>query len=136
MALSLCLIHGVYPRPNAVGHPLDVMEKIWRITDRFGIADAEFTGYWDQPALQADRDGVYVSCYTREQLDGTRRMLILAGNPSPEPAGIVEVRLPANQEEWFILSAYDALRGEMVEKLTGEYPAYGLKIYEVVLSKR
>ncbi len=135
MALSLCLIHGVYPRPNAVGHPLDVMEKIWEITAKYGIADAAFTGYWKEPAMKADRENVYVSCYEREQMDGSRRLLVFAGNPSPQAVGETKLCPAGTCEGWRILSAYDALRGKTVEKLSTVFPAYGVAIYEVILER-
>ncbi|MBQ9325294.1 MAG: hypothetical protein IJ246_05935 [Clostridia bacterium] len=135
MALSLCLIHGVYPRPNAIGHPLDVMEKIWKITDRFGIADAAFVGYWDTQALQADQAAVRVSCYVREQLDGKRRMLIITGNPSPECVGPTRILLPEDAGE--VLSVWDAARGKPMETLAfPSLPAYGVEIVEAVLAHR
>lgn len=135
MALSLCLIHGVYPRPNSVLHPLDVMERIWRITDRYGIDGAAFYGYWDGGAeMDAGSDAVKVSYYVREQMDGSLRLLIYAANPSQEPSASASIAfLPEAFGGRRTVYLYDVLGEKPVEELSVQLPAYGLAIYEAVL---
>lgn len=135
MALSLCLIHGIYPRPNSVHHPLDVMERIWRITDRYGIADAAFRGYWENSAeIAANNEVVKVSYYIREQMDRTLRLLIYAANPGPKPSGSTAIVL--NPQAFGGRKAarlYNVLADEPADGITVNLPAYGTAIYEAIL---
>ena len=41
-ALSLSIIHGILPRPNDIEGPLDQMAEIWKIFDRFPIAQSDW----------------------------------------------------------------------------------------------
>lgn len=141
MALSLCMIHGVYPRPNSVLHPLDVMEKIWSITGTFGISEADFLGYWEnQPAVRTSNDACKVSFYSRKQVDGSMRLLLIASNPTTEPCENCSI---AVQSEFFglgrVVSAYDAMEKRRVSTDNGEIrlslKPYAYAIYEVVIDR-
>lgn len=132
MALSLALIHGVYPRPNSVLHPLDVMERIWKITDAFGIADAKFTGYWENDAVTSPDASIRVSYYQRTDPDGTVRLLVYTGNPSGKTAeSVLRVRPEAFGKK-SVVSVYDADAGRACGEKISCGP-YSLGIRLVVL---
>jgi hypothetical protein len=93
MALSLALLHGVYPRPNSVWHPLDVMERIWNILDAYGVSQAKFCGYWENMASVQVSGEVKVSYYMRKNVDGRVRLLLYVGNPGAKREMDVTVKL-------------------------------------------
>ena len=45
-AMTISLVHGVLPRPNVIGEPLELMSPIWKTIDDFGVEGAEFKPYW------------------------------------------------------------------------------------------
>ena len=137
MALSVCMIHGVYPRPNAITHPLDVMEQIWRITGAFGISDAAFHGYWENDVSLSD-SRCKASFYTKKQVDGTVRMLLIASNPTTEDCPDCSIAVhPADFGCRRIASAYDALAHAGLPLEDGcirrAMPAYTYSIVELVM---
>lgn len=139
MALSLCLIHGVYPRPNAVTHPLDVMERIWNVLSLYGAADAAFTGYWEAgKKWTADREQVKVSCYEKRTLEGGKRLLAIIGNPTTAAQTGVSVSFsPEALGQREVVSAYDALLHCPVsvdqDAVALDMPALSYRIMEIVL---
>ena len=140
MALSLSLLHGVYPRPNSVLHPLDVMEKIWGIVETFGICEAGFAGYWENAAaIRLSNASVKASYYERKQVDGSVRLLVVVSNPTIEAAEACTLRIESayfGQER--VAQVYDALENRFALAQVGEtafsLAPYAYKIYEIVLS--
>ncbi len=45
-SMTISLVHGVLPRPNVMGEPLELMSAIWKAIDDFGVEGAEFKPYW------------------------------------------------------------------------------------------
>ncbi|MDW7655882.1 MAG: DUF6067 family protein [Bacillota bacterium] len=111
-ALSLCLIHGVYPRPNSVGHPLDVMEKIWKMIHTYGIEDADWYPYWENNTYVDTSDSnIKVSFYSKMDPDGCVRLLVYITNPTNQAADNVRIRFaPEAFGRPSIQSAYDLWR--------------------------
>lgn len=139
MALSVCMIHGVYPRPNAITHPLDVMEKLWSITGTYGISSAQFRGYWEnQEAVEVSDSRCKASFYEKKQLDGSVRVLLVVSNPTTE--SVAECSAVLKPEAFGckrVVSAYDAMNGVFLPdaKVQRQLDAYTYGIYEIVLEK-
>ena len=131
------MLHGIYPRPNSIGHPLDVMERIWAITGAFGIAEAQFTGYWENAGLaQSDDMRCKASFYSRKQADGTLRVLLIASNPTADCSACVLTLRPQALQMARLASVYDFqtkkyLPPEGVLRLS--LGAYHYALYEIVL---
>lgn len=131
MALSLCLIHGIYPRPNAIHHPLDVMERIWKITGAYGIANAQFHGYWESNTrATADNDAVKVSYYSRTTASGTTELLLYAANPTA--SDLTNVTISINGK---IISAHDAVNGQSITSMTFPFQHFETRILNITLDK-
>lgn len=129
MALSLSLIHGVYPRPNAIRHPLDVMERVWKVTDSYGIVGAKFTGYWEDGAVACTDDTVKVSYYTRTDVDGTVRLLVYAGNPTGKAVSAALDIRPEAFGKTQVASVYDIDAGApCTEKLESAPYTLGMRL--------
>lgn len=45
-SMTISLAHGILPRPNVMGEPLELISKVWKAIDDFGIEGAEFNPYW------------------------------------------------------------------------------------------
>ena len=45
-SMTIALVHGILPRPNFIGEPLELMSPIWKAIDDFGIEGSEFKPYW------------------------------------------------------------------------------------------
>lgn len=140
MALSLCMIHGIYPRPNSVWHPLDVMEKVWNITGTFGISKAKFQGYWEnEAAVQLSDSNCKASYYVKDQVDGTKRVLLIAANPTPDASECCKITI--NPQAFGlndVVSAFNAMEKKFtaVENDGVQLPLkpYDYAMYEIVLA--
>ncbi len=139
MALSICLIHGVYPRPNAIHHPLDVMEEIWRVFERYGIADAKFEGYWQNDgAWTCECEQVKMSFYRREQVDGSVKLLVFAANPSTEACENAKLAiLPEYFGKQKVKSVYDIRAKAYLDAPDGSWraamPNQSYQMYEITV---
>jgi len=101
-ALTVTLIHDVFPRPN--GHNvLHYLEPVWKAYDAFGATTAEWRPYWKKP-LAVTPDTVKVSVYEK---DGAA--LIVAANLDAKEKAQAEVALPTG-----MTAAADALSGKAV----------------------
>ena len=140
MALSICLIHGVYPRPNSIHHPLDVMEELWEVLELYGIADAKFEGYWENTgAWTCSRKPIKLSFYRREQLDGSVKLLVFVSNPTVDVCENAELAIhPAYFGKQTVRSVYDvrakAYLNAPESKWHADMPNQTYQIYEIVLS--
>ncbi len=140
MALSICLIHGVYPRPNAIHHPLDVMEEIWKVLECYGIADAKFEGYWmNTAAWMCDAEQVKLSFYRREQIDGSIKLLVMASNPTIDAVESAKLSiLPEYFGKTTVKSVYDIRAKQYLHAEDGSWnaamPNQGYQMYEITLA--
>jgi len=90
-ALALALIHGILPRPNDIGHPLELMSGVWKIFDAFPIDKSTWNPYWENDAA-TDNEKVKVSYYRYTTLTGAPMLLAFVVNLSGQPAENVTVR--------------------------------------------
>ena len=140
MALSICLIHGVFPRPNSIHHPLDVMEELWKVLELYGIADAKFEGYWENiGAWTCSHKPIKPSFYRREQLDGSVKLLVFVSNPTVDVCENAELAIhPAYFGKQAVRSVYDVRAKAYLNAPEGKWhadmPNQTYQIYEIVLS--
>lgn len=92
-ALAISLIHGILPRPNDIGHPLELMSGIWRILDRFPLAASEWCPYWKNGAEATDA-AVQVSYYRYRSVTGRVSLLIFLANTACRRRENVSFTLP------------------------------------------
>ena len=78
-SLCLALPHGVMPRPNDIGKPLEVTSRLWEIFDDFDISDASFHPYFKdgQTPFTGAPEKVIISYY--EKPNGKK--LVFIANP-------------------------------------------------------
>ncbi len=110
-ALSLLLSHGILPKPNDIGKPLETMSQIWDIFDNFGVSRAEFIPYWENKTV-TDNDSFKCSYYIKNSVVGKPKILLMCCNPTPEENS-AEIRLSdINLDDYNI---FDAETGEKMD---------------------
>ena len=102
-ALAACLLHGVLPRPNDIGKPLEIMSRIWKVFGTFPIEKAQWHPYWSHDALTS-HEKVKVSYYSYTTLRGKKQLLVFVGNVSASACQQVRIHLPET-----CTSVYDVL---------------------------
>ena len=80
-ALSCSILHGILPRPNDIGYPLDLMSGVWKIFDKFPIEKSEWLPYWKNGA-KCDNEKVKISYYRYTTVTGKPQILAFAVNVS------------------------------------------------------
>ena len=80
-ALSCSILHGILPRPNDIGYPLDLMSGVWKIFDKFPIEKSEWLPYWKNGAV-CDNEKVKISYYKYTTVTGKPQILAFAVNVS------------------------------------------------------
>ncbi len=80
-ALTLTLAHGILPRPNDIGAPLEEASRIWDVLDAFPIAESTFRPYWAADAERCSNPEIRVTAW--DAPTGERLMVIanLTGSP-------------------------------------------------------
>lgn len=96
--MSVALIHGMLPRPNDIGEPLEIMSPIWAAIDRFPIAQSVWKPYWANEAV-CNNKSVYVSYYEHTAPDGEKSYLIFMANPTDSPAESVSLTIGDEKAE-------------------------------------
>ncbi len=124
MALASSLLHGILPRPNDLGHPLELMSRVWKIFGSFPIDRSEWLPYWKND-VKTSHEKVRVSYYRFTDLSGDPQLLAFVVNISASPVKDVTVRFPEN-----VSTLIDAERGERVGNFDLE--GYG---YRIVFAK-
>jgi len=120
-ALSCAVLHGILPRPNDVGYPLELMSGVWRIIGGFPIANADWCPYWKNDA-RTDREKVKLSYYRYTALDGGVQLLAFAVNISGE--SVQDVTLHFKEKVTRVTDMMTGKDGSM----TFDLPPYGCKI--------
>ena len=82
-ALSCSLLHGILPRPNDIGYPLELMSRVWKIFDAFPILNSVWMPYWKNNASSSD-ETVKISYYKYTSLDGKVQLLAFVVNTTGE----------------------------------------------------
>jgi hypothetical protein len=80
-ALSCSILHGILPRPNDIGYPLDLMSGVWKIFGSFPIEKSEWLPYWKNEA-RSNSEKLKVSYYKYTTLTGKTEILAFAVNIS------------------------------------------------------
>lgn len=124
-AFSFSLIHGVLPRPNDIGEPLEKMSVIWKIVDSFPIEKSVWCPYHENSLpFVSDNGNVKISGYS---CDGKKYLLFIA-NTKAEPA-----KVTLSGFDGFKIT--DAEAETAVETQNGsvgyEMPRFGHKIFVV-----
>ena len=120
-ALAMSILHGILPRPNDLGHPLELMSRVWSILDGFPIEKSEWLPYWKND-VRCSQDKVKVSYYRYTALDGSTSLLAFAVNISASELDSIKLDFSEN-----VTAMYDAERSQpVVEPFT--LGAYGYRI--------
>jgi len=91
-AFAISIVHGIVPRPNDIDYPLEFMSGIWKILDRFPIAQSEWKPYWRNGA-STTAEKVKTSYYKYTDVSGKDNLLVFVSNTSCKPAENVQVQL-------------------------------------------
>ncbi len=101
-SMTIALVHGILPRPNFIGEPLELMSPVWKAIDDFGIEGSEFKPYW-----LTDVDcGAEKTKITYYEKDGKR--LAFISNMSNQDNLNIDFKLSDTQ------TVTDALTGEKI----------------------
>ncbi len=120
MALASSLLHGILPRPNDLGHPLELMSGVWKIFGSFPIDRSEWLPYWKND-VKTSHEKVRVSYYRFTDLSGDPQLLAFVVNISAGQVKDVSVEFPES-----VSTLVDAERGERVGNFDLE--GYGYRI--------
>ena len=76
-AFAFSLPHGILPRPNDIGEPLEKISKIWSIIDSFPVEKSKWCPYFDKlnNPFSTDDDRIVASCY--DCFDGKNHKYLL-----------------------------------------------------------
>ena len=89
-ALASSLLHGILPRPNDIGHPLELMSRVWKVIGGFPVDKSEWLPYWKND-VKVDNEKVKVSYYRYTDLSGTVQLLAFVVNISASPIDDVNI---------------------------------------------
>lgn len=120
-ALASSILHGILPRPNDIGHPLELMSGVWKIFDAFPIDKSDWCPYWNN-TVTTDHEKVKVSYYRYTTLTGEPQLLVFAVNISAQP--VQEVTISFNEQ---VNSVVDMEKHEEVG-FTFSLDKYGYRI--------
>lgn len=120
-ALACSVLHGILPRPNDIGYPLELMSKVWKIFGAFPIEQSEWMPYWTNEA-EASHEKVKISYYRYTDLMGSAHLLAFAVNISAHPIDSVTVSFPED-----VSAVRDMMRNQDVG-FTFPMDGYGCRI--------
>lgn len=123
-ALSITLLHGVLVRPNNAGQHLEVMSKLWRLADSFGLKQATWYPYWNNRGIvRSSVAAVKVSVYSRAE----KGALLVVSNLGEQPAtGELAISLDALKLPSSGLEAVDVMMEER-HSLRGDNLSFSLE---------
>ena len=81
-AMALGMVHGIFPRPNDIGKPLELMSKVWKVTDVFPIDKSVWVPYWKNKEILFDNDKILSSYWEYTDVCGKKQRLLIAANLS------------------------------------------------------
>ena len=102
-AVAMSCIHGIMPRPNGIGHPLEVMSPIWNILEHFPVQQSEWHPYWNNKAITDSR--ARLSYYRHVNVLGKAEYLIFCANTTHENIDAFNFQLQEPISSWHILNA-------------------------------
>jgi hypothetical protein len=113
-AMSIALLHGILPRPNDIGRPLELMSRVWKMLDAFPVAQSQWMPYWNNPA-NTNRGKVKVSYYRHLTADGKARLLAFVVNTSCEPVEDIKVTFAEpTKDQSFDIASLEAYGHEIL----------------------
>lgn len=121
-ALSMCLIHGILPRPNHIDFPLKIMSETWDIIGRFPVEKSQWMPYWKNNT-EVSHEKVKVSYYKYTDFCGEDNMLVFVSNTSG--CGVDNVTLRFEER---VSIAKNVITGETDADFTYSLGAYDYKI--------
>ncbi len=121
-ALSMCLIHGILPRPNHIDHPLTVMSKVWDIMGKFPVEKSQWMPYWTNEVKVSDPK-IKVSYYKFTDLSGKDNLLAFISNITPNTIRNATVHFSEN-----VTVAKDLYSGAESSNFTFDIDGYDYKI--------
>ena len=65
-ALVFAMLHGILPRPNDIGYPLEFMSGVWKIIDKFDLDGAQFVPYHNNPYFVSDNENIKISAFKKD----------------------------------------------------------------------
>ncbi len=96
-AVACSIIHGILPRPNDIGHPLELMSSIWKIFESFPIEQASWHPYWNNgDTVQLSDDRALASYYKYTDPTGREKLLFFISNTTADEIENIEIQLPAH----------------------------------------
>lgn len=120
-ALSCAVLHGILPRPNDIGKPLELMSRVWKIFGAFPIEQSEWMPYWSNQA-HTSHEKVKISYYRYTDLAGASHLLAFVVNISARAVDSVTVSFTEN-----VSTAYDTMEKQETG-FTFAMKAYGCRI--------
>ncbi len=125
-ALSLSLAHGILPRPNDIGEPLEIISRIWAAFDRFPIESSVWRPYWEETAVvQIEPSQILGSAYEHICVDGKREWLLLLANPTSQELKKAALQFPQCRGTFLLC---DALTGQRLKEPVINFSAYGTHV--------
>ncbi len=79
-ACAYSIIHGILPRPNSIGEPLEFMSNVWRVFNAFPIRKSEWVPYWGNDEITTGDGDIKCSFYRYRDEFGSIKRLIFAAN--------------------------------------------------------
>ena len=101
-SMTVALVHGVLPRPNVIGEPLEKISPVWKIIDDYDVTGAKFVPYWENN-IDCGAEKTKASYFEK---DGKR--LAIISNMSNIDNNDVNIKLSDNQ------IVFDAFSGEEI----------------------
>ena len=102
-ALSCSVLHGILPRPNDIGYPLELMSRVWKIFGAFPVEQSDWMPYWSNQ-VRISHEKVKVSYYRYTDLTGDAQLLAFAVTISASALDSVTVSFPES-----VSMAYDTM---------------------------
>lgn len=103
MALSTALPFGILPKVNDAGEPLEMISKIWKIFDNFGVEDAEWLPYYGKEhPVKANTEKAKISTWKK---DG--RLLVVVASTDRD----ADISLSLSFEQ---MKIRDAMKDEII----------------------
>ena len=63
---TTAMLHGILPRPNDIGYPLEFMSGVWKIIDKFDLDGAQFVPYHNNPYFVSDNENIKISAFKKD----------------------------------------------------------------------
>lgn len=114
-AFAFSLIHGVLPRPNDIGEPLEKISEIWKILDDFPVEQSHWYPYFEgKHPFSCDNENVKISGYRYEKNGKISWLLFVANSKAAEQGSVVVSGFDGCAD------VFDTESGSMLEAANGK----------------